>query len=105
VKGDAEIIAERELVCRKPTGQESRVFLKLGKPYQSAAREWACPVAADGMVSRLADIRGIDSFQALTLGHWLLRNLVQSEMANGSTFHWPDSGEALSLEEVFGKAV
>jgi hypothetical protein len=105
VKRETGIIAERELVCRKSTGQESRVLLKLGKPYQSAAREWACPVAADGLVNRLPDIRGIDSFQALSLGHGLLRNLVQSEMANGSTFHWPNAAEALSLDELFGKAV
>ena len=60
----ADAIAERTLVCLKPNGERIPVTLRIGKPYRASDVDWACPVALDGLQSKLADIHGIDSFQA-----------------------------------------
>lgn len=98
-------IAERMLICERAGGELLRVTLRVGKPYRASDVDWACPVDAEGLFERLADIHGIDSFQALVLAQGLLRNLVRGEIANGSTFWWADTHEELDVEEMFGRDI
>lgn len=100
-----EVIAECKLICRKRNGERIPVTLRLGKPFLSSDVDWACPVAAEGLYQHLTNIHGVDSFQALVLAQGLLRNLMQGEIESGSTFHWPESGEQMSIEDLFGKAL
>ena len=75
--GDA--IVERYVICERAGGERLRVTLRIGKPYRASDVDWACPVAAEGLFESLADIHGIDSFQALVLAQGLLRNLMRGE--------------------------
>src|SRR5687768_11330308 len=105
LKESGEMIAERTLICRRANGDRVPVTLKIGRPYPSSTVDWACAAEATGLYERLADIHGIDSFQALILAQGLLRNLLLAEIEKGSTLHWDDSDEQMSLEELFGKAI
>jgi len=98
-------IAQRELMCERPNGTRVRVTLRIGQPYPASDFDWACPVEAEGLFERLADIHGIDSFQALILAQGLLRNLMRSAVEDGSTFWWTDTHEQLDIEEMFGRDV
>jgi hypothetical protein len=100
-----EMIAERKLICQRANGERVLVTLRIGKPYPASDVDWACSAEAEGLFDRLADMHGVDSFQALILAQGLLRNLLSAEIEKGSTLHWRESGERMSLEDLFGKAI
>jgi len=100
-----DAIAERQLICERAGGKRVRVTLRIGKPYRASDVDWACSVAAEGLFEHLADIHGIDSFQALILAQGLLRNLMRSEIEDGGTFWWADTHEELDVEAMFGRHV
>jgi hypothetical protein len=102
-KSDA--IAERRLMCERANGERIRVTLRIGKPYPASDVDWACPVQAEGLFDLLADIHGIDSFQALVLAQGLLRNLMHHEMEEGSTFWWAETHERIDIDEMFGRDI
>jgi uncharacterized protein DUF6968 len=96
-----DVVAERHIVCDRPDGERIHVTLRIGKPYRASDVDWACTVEAEGLFGELADIHGVDSFQALVLAQGLLRNLLRHEAQNGSTFRWPDSQQPLDIEGMF----
>jgi hypothetical protein len=98
-------IAEREIICERAGGKRVRVTPRIGKPYRASDVDWACPVEAEGLFGHLADIHGIDSFQALILAQSLLRNLLRGEVEDGSTFWWADTHEQVDVEEMFGRDI
>ena len=98
-------VAEREVICERPDGKRIRASLRIGRPYRASDVDWACPVEAEGLFNRLADIHGIDSFQALVLAQGLLRNLMRGEIADGSTFWWANTHEEIDVEEMFGRDI
>lgn len=62
-----EEVAVCELVFRGPNGVERPVRLRVGRPYEDEGGLWACPVEVAGVFPRGADIRGVDSMQAMNL--------------------------------------
>jgi hypothetical protein len=58
-------IATRELVGERAGGERFNVAVRIGEPYQVNDVSWACPAAVDGVDRQLADMHGIDSWQAL----------------------------------------
>jgi hypothetical protein len=105
LRPDVEVFAERTLECLKPSGERLSVVLRFGQPYRASDVDWACPVAADGLYERLADIHGIDSLQALILAQELLRSLMQDHLERGHRFYWPGTSDVMTLEQIFGKAI
>ena len=99
------LIAERELICVKPSGERTSVILRIGQPYQSSPGEWACPVAAVGVQDRLPDIRGVDSFQSLALAQALLKSVLLNVEANGCTFATSDDDTPINVARMFEGAV
>jgi hypothetical protein len=98
-------IAERQVICERSNGERIRVTLRIGKPFRASDVDWACPVEAEGLFENLADIHGIDSFQALVLAQGLLRSLMYGEIENGSTFWWAETHEQLNIEQMFGRDI
>ena len=101
----ANVVAERVIICERANGERIRVTLRIGKPFRASDVDWACPVEAEGLFERLADIHGVDSFQALLLAQGLLRNLMHGEAEDGSTFWWADTHEQLDVAEMFGRDI
>ena len=63
-----------------------------------------CPAAVDGVDTRLADMHGIDSWQALLLAISLVRSRLEHFLETGGKLYWTDepSGE-ITLRDIFGK--
>lgn len=100
-----EIIAEREMVCMKPSGEKFLVTICIGKPYRLSDIEWACPVEAKGLYDKLVDIHGVDSFQSLILAVRMLYQLLKDFIENGGRAFWADGKDELTLEDLFTQVI
>ena len=96
-----DVVAERPLIQVDSTGNRVEFTLKIGRPYQVSAGEWACPIEAAALQPEFLDIRGDDSFQALTLAQWFLCDLMVHHTNNGGSYLWPDSLEPVDLKTMF----
>jgi hypothetical protein len=96
-----EVIAQRAVVWVTPDGKRVPITLSIGKPYRASDVDWACPVAADGLYAKLADIHGIDSFQALILAQKLLRLLMNGAVEDGGTFRNVEDDSAVDVSTLF----
>ncbi len=97
----ADIVAEREIFVIFPKGEKKKLNISLGKPYQTGANDWACPVLLEGMYKNLQDVHGIDSWQALTLAMSLIQQLLRGFLADGGKVYWEEGGEEISLKDIF----
>lgn len=101
-------IASAELDMLRRDGRRVRVTVALGRPYQDAhLGAWRCPVRLDGMFSRLADIAGEDSLQALLLALRLVHQQLAHAEAQGAKLLSPggrpeDPGCRFDLDSYFG---
>ena len=96
-----QILAERELLGLKPDGSKSKIIIRIGMPYQSSEVDWACPIEAIGLHKKLADIHGIDSFQALMLSLHLLKQILSRYVEEGGKLYFSDSQTEISIEDLF----
>ncbi len=80
-KNDA--IAEVKVIFEGANGEKVPGRIYLGRPYQKGVGQWACPVGIEGMHDKLPDIAGGDSFHALCLAHWLIKNRLETFLNNG----------------------
>lgn len=97
----AGAIAERELVWVKPDGERVPITLRIGKPYRTKGDDWVCPVAAEGFQTKLADMHGIDSFQALMLAQGLLAKLMIGAVEDGGHFLNVDDDTPVDVNRLF----
>ena len=98
-------IAERALVYVKPNGERVPVTLRLGTPYRSSDVDWACPVAAEGLYSKLGDIHGVDSFQALMLAQKLLLQLMAGAVEDGGNFRNVEDDTPIDVQRLFATGI
>ena len=101
----AATIAERELVCVKPNGERVSVTLRIGTPYRASDVDWACPVSAEGLYAKLADIHGIDSFQALALAQKLLLQLMSGVVEDGGSFRNANVDTPIDIKQLFATGI
>lgn len=81
-----EVIAETNVVMTGPDENAKTVHIRIGRPYAISAEEAACPVSMDGFLGDLADIRGLDTFQALVLAVRFVKRLLAELEARGFQF-------------------
>ena len=98
-------IAERDLIYVKSSGDRVHVTLRIGAPYRSSDVDWACPVAADGLHSKLGDIHGVDSFQALMLAQKLLLQIMTGAIEYGGSFRSADDDAAIDIKHLFATGI
>jgi len=96
-----EVVASTDLLCVRPDGESVRVSAALGRPYQTSAGDWACPVALSGIHDSLSDAHGVDSLQALCLAATLLRELLARELERGCKLLYQNGGEEFPLDATF----
>ena len=95
-----EFIAERELLATQPDGTVVPFVIRIGKPYPELNGErWACPVWFDGLEPRYADMRGINSVQALSLAFSFSRTMLSHFVERGFIFSWP-TGENINAQDI-----
>ena len=98
-------IAEREVIYVRPNGERIAVTLRIGKPYRASDVDWACPVAAEGLYFKLADIHGIDSLQALALAQKLLLQLMAGAIEDGGSFRNVDDDSPIDIRQLFATGI
>ena len=98
-----EIIATSHFLCVRPNGERLDVAAQLGRPYQTAAGDWACPVSLHPLQSRLVDIHGANSLQALCLAASLLRSLLRHFTEEGGAILHPREESAVELDAIFSE--
>jgi hypothetical protein len=101
----ADTIAERALVCVKANGERVPVTLRIGRPYPASDVDWACPVALEGLESRLPDMHGVDSFQALMLAQKLLLQLMSGVIEDGGSFHNEEDDSPVDINKLFAAGI
>lgn len=91
---DFEKVGERVLMlCDNATGQRRPITIQIGRPYWVKSNiEAACPAAIEGLLERRSDIRGVDTFQALSEAIRFINNYL-SESPKGYTVCWPDGSD------------
>ena len=97
----AEAIAQRELMCVKPSGERTAVTVRIGVPYPASDVDWACPVELEGLHPRLSDIHGVDSFQALMLAQALLCRLMLQVVDEGGSFRNIEDDSVVDISRLF----
>lgn len=94
-------LASRSIVAVRPDGLHIQVTLRLGIPSEISSEEWVCAVAMEGLHGRLADIHGIDAWQAFQLAQGLQVQLLRHFIKDGGKLVEPEGLESLGLEDVF----
>jgi hypothetical protein len=100
-----DFIAERTLLCIKPSGDRIPVTIRIGKPYPASDVDWACPVALEGLESRLPDIHGVDSLQALMLAQRLVLQLMTGVIEDGGSFRTTEEDLPVDIKELFASGI
>src|ERR1044072_2493761 len=89
------------MLCVRATGERREVAAELGRPYQTQAGDWACPVSLEPLHQRLADVHGLDSLQALCLAASLVRNLLTGFRDEGGRILQLQDGADFDLNSTF----
>jgi hypothetical protein len=93
-------VASWEFRLQPRGGRKKRVRARVGKPYKISTREWACPVEIHGFEGRYADIRGVDSLQALCLATSLIRLRLEDVLSKGGRLLDVDDDSEWDLRAV-----
>jgi uncharacterized protein DUF6968 len=97
-------IAARELIGERANSERFNITIGIGEPYQVNDVSWACPVAVHGIDIQLADMQGIDSWQALSLAISLVRSRLEHFLEAGGKLYWRgEPSHEVTLRDVFGK--
>ena len=91
-----------ELLCIRSTGERIPVTVAIGHPFPTLGGDWACPVSMVGLQKSVADIHGIDSFQAICLAVAFVRDRLSYFMASGGRIVHPTTGEGFPIDVYFG---
>jgi hypothetical protein len=88
-------IATRQLLYISPKGERLELTLAVGMPHPHPDGDWACPVALDGLWADLNEIRGVDSWQALTGAIAFLAQLLSGMISKrGGELRYPEDENA-----------
>ena len=108
-------IAELPVVFVKVGGSRIVGRIAIGTPYRAPGGEARCPVAIDGLYSRLNDIAGDGNLQALLLAIRFVGNLLTDFCEKGGKLFHPsavsdedeslDPGYEIELSSFFGPLV
>jgi hypothetical protein len=95
-------VATREMLGQRDGGERFSISIRIGGPYRVNDVSWACPIAVEGIDNELADMHGIDSWQALLLAVSLARSRLEHFLETGGRLYWPDEpATEMSLRDVF----
>lgn len=99
---DSEV-ASRRMMYISPDGERTAVTLRVGTPRAHPDGGWGCPVEIESWFVDLRDIRGVDSWQALTAGIAFLSRLLQGALVKrGGTLRYLDDEDAIvDLTKLF----
>ncbi len=68
-----ETIANTTIRMISPNGEAKGIDVQIGKPYVISNGEAACRIAINGLYSKIPDLHGVDTFQAVALAFEFVR--------------------------------
>jgi hypothetical protein len=96
-------VATRELVGENSRGERFSITVRIGQSYKVNDVSWACPLAVDGVDRQLADVHGIDSWQAVLLAIDLVRSRLEHFLESGGKLYWREEPLIeITLRDMFG---
>ncbi len=95
-----EIIAQRELLVKKPDGEIFNTSICFGRPYESEKNGWCCDLIMEG-IDKQRYGAGIDSLQAILLTMSLAESILIARTNDGWRLYWPDKNEPMAISELF----
>ena len=96
-----EPFATREFSCVSPEGVAFPLIVQLGRPTPANDKpesDWRCPVAVP-FDSRVRDIYGVDSWQALCLALSLVHSLLADFIQRGGKLYHPGTTDEFTLND------
>lgn len=98
-----KVLVQRELILKnQETRSKDKLKVLIGVPrWTSKGKEAACPVAIEGLVGRVADIRGVDPMQAIQLALAFTNSLIKG-LPPTKKVTW-SNGEPYDPEESVAK--
>ena len=89
-----EVLAERILFLKDEAGAKRKIAVRIGAPYWiRRSREAACSVEIYGLYEDLADIHGVDFFQAIELAITFVSKLLAARRSKHQKLYWPNGTE------------
>ena len=99
----SEWIADEPLDAVRKTGERFAVDVRIGRPFQVSANEWACSVAVQGLHTQLPDVRGGSALQALCVATALARQLLTYFVQDGGELRYRGTGERFDIDACFAR--
>ena len=96
-----DIIAEKDLVGIGPDASKFQITLKIGRPYIVEGDKWACAVGAIGLYTRMREVQGKDSFQALMRSIKMARQLLEYFLEDGGSLITEEDGMPVEIATIF----
>jgi len=99
------VIAETSMIMRDKDGKKREIHIKIGRPYRVSHGEAACPLTIDGLYGKLSDIRGVDTFQALSLAMKMVQLTLKAWEEKGAVFLISEDGKEYpdNIDAMFGE--
>jgi hypothetical protein len=91
----SDSVATFEAMGVDPEGAEFPVIVRIGRPYLAHEDPgvWRCPLSVEPLHSRLPDVAGSDSFQAICLASRLAVELLRGFVDKGGRLVVPDGDD------------
>jgi hypothetical protein len=96
------VLVESNYVLEFANKKQTPVTVRVGKPYRTSAKGWACPVAMQGLLKSMADVEGQDALQALCLALSVVRQVLEHFVNDGGRVLLPGGGMNVPLASTFG---
>lgn len=93
-----DIIAAKDLIGRRPDGATVAIKIRVGRPYRLERYQWAVSLSLEGIRRELPDVRGVDSFEALSRAFALLYGLLEEFVGQGGALLEADGETPFDLE-------
>ena len=95
-----EVVAQREVLVEKPSGEMFATAIQFSKPYQSEKHGWCCDLNMKGIdKSRFG--AGVDSLQAIMLTMSLAESILVAREKDGWKIYWPDTKDLMTAKNMF----
>jgi hypothetical protein len=91
MKKPFKVLIERQLILRnQDTHSKAKLRILIGIPrWTKKGKEAACPVAIEGWLGRVADIRGIDPLNAMEMALYFTNSLLK-DFPPPKKLTWPN---------------
>lgn len=88
------VVAERVLLMKDGAATPKKIVIRIGMPYWvQENQEAACPVEIQGLYEHLADIHGVDYYQAIELAIAFVNTLLAKSRSRRREVYWPSGAK------------